>query len=278
MKTSTDCGKYADVPVRVKSWGYIIFVLAAMLLHPLSMSVIATLLSLYALWEYFTMTSVVNKALRYTAYSMSIPVFISLYTCNYRLFVLVVAIYIIVLLLINVSLAKAGNRHIHIIAGVALCVFPIGHLAFIRELNNPQEQIDGVKLVLYLVLLTELNDVFQYLTGKAFGKRKITPRISPNKTVEGFIGGVVLTILLSYATGWFLFPQKSIAVYTVAGIMIAVLGFCGDLLMSLIKRKSKVKDTGTLIPGHGGLLDRMDSLLLVLPVSYWSILLLYFNL
>lgn len=277
MRMDSNTGKYADVPVRVKSWGYIILVFAVMLLHPLSMSVITVLLSLYALREYFAMTAVRNSILLFPAYSIAIPVFVALHTNNYRLFVLSIVSYIAVLLIISMLFARERSQCINIAAGIVFCVFSIGHLAFIRALDNPPEQISGLRLALFIVILTELNDVSQYLTGKIWGKRKIAPRISPNKTVEGFLGGIVCSALLANVAGWFLIPQKGVFVYTVSGILIAVLGFCGDILMSLVKRKNKVKDTGNLIPGHGGLLDRMDSLLLVLPAFYWTILFLYFK-
>lgn len=267
-------GKYADVPLRVKSWGYIVMVFAVMLVHPLSCRVVTVLLSLYAIREYFTMTGVKSKALLYTACGFGIPVFLAMYSDNYTLFVGSVAVCMGVLFVINRTF-RVDTKYGHVAAGVALCIFSIGHLAFIRTLEYPQQQICGVKLLVFLVVVIELNDVFQYLTGKAFGKRKITPHISPNKTVEGFWGGIALSILLSNLIGWFLVPHKGVLFYTVCGVVLALSGLCGDVLMSLIKRKNGVKDTGTLIPGHGGLLDRMDSLLLILPIFYWGIRALY---
>lgn len=277
MKTDTDTGKFSDVPVRVKSWGYIIAVFVAMLLHPFLMYVIVSLLSLYALKEYFTMTSLKNKTLLYLIYFVIIPVSISFFINNYLLFALSIILYIAFLLIVNKLFIREKNQNRNIIIGIILCVFFIGHLSFLRNLNNLSQQIMGLKLVLFIVLLTELNDVFQYLTGKTFGKRKITPKISPNKTLEGFFGGIILTTFLANILGLFLLPHKSFLVYTALGALIAVLGFCGDVFMSFIKRKARVKDTGNLIPGHGGLLDRLDSLLFVLPIAYWIIVLMYFK-
>lgn len=275
MKTGASTGKYSDVPIRIKSWVYIIAVFAVMLLHPLSMSVIVTLLSLYALKEYFTMNPVQSSVMSFLVYIVAVPVFLSLYTNNYCLFVLSVIAHILLLLLVNSFFIREKHLNMKLVTGIIFCVFSIGHLSFIRNLDDPQHQIDGIRVIFFLVLLTELNDIFQYLTGKTLGRRKITPRISPNKTVEGFLGGIVLTTLMANATGLFLLPLKSFMVYTIIGIVIAVLGFCGDVAMSLIKRKAGVKDTGNLIPGHGGLLDRLDSLLFVLPISYWACLIFF---
>jgi len=119
----------------------------------------------------------------------------------------------------------------------------------------------GVQWVIFLVVVTELNDIFQYLTGKSLGNRKILPKTSPNKTIEGFVGGLLLTPLLSMGLGRLL--DLPIALHTLAllGLTLSFFGFWGDVCFSYFKRRVGVKDTSTLIPGHGGLLDRIDSLL-----------------
>ncbi|BFO64871.1 hypothetical protein KCF3NO3_08540 [Chryseobacterium sp. KCF3-3] len=122
--------------------------------------------------------------------------------------------------------------------------------------------------IIFIVVVTELNDVFQYLMGKFFGKHKITPQISPNKTLEGLIGGVFLTVILSNILGYFLL-ETGILTNSILGIVLGISGFLGDIFMSYIKRKTGVKDTGNLLPGHGGLLDRMDSLVFNAPLFFW---------
>lgn len=109
------------------------------------------------------------------------------------------------------------------------------------------------------------------MTGKLFGKHKIMPRISPNKTAEGFVGGIILTTCLANGLGIWLLSQGNPLIYSLLGVGISLLGIGGDLYMSGVKRKAGVKDTGNLIPGHGGLLDRIDSLTFVAPVFYWVI-------
>ena len=119
----------------------------------------------------------------------------------------------------------------------------------------------GVLWLIFLVVVTELNDILQYLTGKAFGKRKILPKISPNKTIAGFLGGLLLSPILSMAIGSLLDLPISLLSLALIGFFLSFWGFWGDVTFSYLKRRAGVKDTSTLIPGHGGLLDRIDSLL-----------------
>jgi phosphatidate cytidylyltransferase len=119
---------------------------------------------------------------------------------------------------------------------------------------------------LFLVLVVELSDVLQYLWGRLLGRHRILPRVSPNKTWEGFVGGVLTTSLMSPAL-------RSLTPFGVAETMgvtllVTVLGFFGGAVMSAMKRDYGVKDFGTLIPGHGGMLDRVDSLCWAAPVFF----------
>ena len=126
--------------------------------------------------------------------------------------------------------------------------------------------VGGRGLLLFLVFLTEFNDVLQFTCGKLFGKHKILPKVSPNKTWEGFLGGLIITTILGYFLS-FLTPLSTPLIFLVS-FMIAISGFVGDVVMSAIKRDVGVKDTGTSIPGHGGVLDRIDSLAYTAPVFF----------
>jgi phosphatidate cytidylyltransferase len=155
---------------------------------------------------------------------------------------------------------------------VALAVFAylffgvgLGHLGYIA--NDP----DYRPILLMLIATVELNDVFAYMSGKTFGRRKLAPNTSPNKTLGGAIGAMVLTTGLVVLMGRVVFegtPMSDMLRLTTLGMIISVGGMLGDLLMSSIKRDLGVKDMGTSIPGHGGLLDRFDSLLLVAPGAF----------
>ncbi len=151
------------------------------------------------------------------------------------------------------------------IVGFALLGISLGHLAYLS--NDPLFR----PILLWLLFVTELNDVFAYLAGKAFGSRKLLPHTSPNKTWAGAIGAVVLTTTLVSGVGHFVFLGTSLESWThllVLGFLISTLGQSGDLVISSIKRDIGIKDMATTLPGHGGLLDRFDSLLLVAPVVF----------
>ncbi len=146
--------------------------------------------------------------------------------------------------------------------GFALFGISLGHLAFIS--NDPLFR----PILLWLLICTELNDVFAYITGKKFGRRKLIPNTSPNKTIAGAVGAMVLTTTLAALLGSWVFRGTTIDYWPhliMLGLLISVLGQCGDLVISSIKRDLGVKDMSSLIPGHGGLLDRFDSLLIVAP-------------
>ncbi len=148
-----------------------------------------------------------------------------------------------------------------------LTVFGISHMAYLLSLPEIEGfNAGGRGLLLFLVFLTEINDVMQFTWGKFFGKHKIIPKISPNKTWEGFIGGLVSTTIIGYFL-IFLTPLAPRQVLFVSFI-IAFSGFVGDIVVSSVKRDIGVKDTGASIPGHGGILDRIDSLAYTAPVFF----------
>ena len=127
------------------------------------------------------------------------------------------------------------------------------------------QQQNGDYLLLLLFFLTAGNDVFQYLGGKRFGKHRLAPTISPNKTIQGSLVGLLATMILSLS----FFTQTltmSLSAGLLAGVFLGIAGIIGDLHISILKRRAGVKDSGDWIPGHGGLLDRADSLLLTAPV------------
>ena len=121
----------------------------------------------------------------------------------------------------------------------------------------------------------QINDVAQYVWGKSLGKRKIAPHVSPGKTVAGFLGGVVTTALLACAVGpWLTLLTREHAL--IAGLIIGVGGFFGDLSISALKRDLGVKDTSAMLPGHGGIMDRVDSLTFTAPLFFHFVYYLYF--
>ncbi len=126
----------------------------------------------------------------------------------------------------------------------------------------------GHKLVFFLLLVVWLGDAGAYYVGKKFGRHKLSPRISPKKTIEGGIGGIVVAIITAIVVHFTFFPQFPLVHAVIAGVVLSIAGVVGDLAESLWKRSAAVKDSGTLIPGHGGFLDRFDSIFYTAPILY----------
>ena len=148
-----------------------------------------------------------------------------------------------------------------------LSVFGISHLAYLLSLPElPGFSSGGRGLLLFLVFLTEINDIMQFIWGKLLGRHKILPKVSPNKTWEGFLGGVISTTAIGYFLG-FLTPLSAPNVILVSALL-AIAGFSGDVVISAIKRDKGIKDMGSSIPGHGGVFDRIDSLSYTAPVFF----------
>lgn len=143
--------------------------------------------------------------------------------------------------------------------------FCFGHLGFMAN------DRDYRPIVLMIVICVELNDVFAYVCGKLFGRTPLAPNTSPNKTNEGAFGAIVLTTLLFMALGRLIFAGHVLGTWphlATMGFLLGISGLFGDLLMSAIKRDLGVKDMAATIPGHGGLLDRFDSLILAAPALF----------
>lgn len=136
------------------------------------------------------------------------------------------------------------------------------HLLYLRLLP------DGFSYLLLVVVSTWTTDTFAYFTGMNFGRRKLAPALSPKKSIEGAVGGVVGSIAASVLLGHFA-GQLAVYHYVILGLLIGTIGQVGDLVESAFKRMAGVKDSGDLIPGHGGILDRFDSLLMTAPVVFY---------
>jgi len=138
---------------------------------------------------------------------------------------------------------------------------PLGALVAIREHEGPA--------ALFLLMLTVMvSDIAQYYTGRLVGRRPLAPVVSPGKTVEGALGGLVFGALILAVVGAWWLPRVPLALRALVGVTVVALGITGDLFESMLKRSAGVKDSSALIPGHGGLLDRIDALLFAAPVYY----------
>jgi len=129
----------------------------------------------------------------------------------------------------------------------------------------------GAYLILFLFLVTWAGDSGAYYAGVSLGSRQLAPVISPNKTVEGLIGGFALALVAAWAGRMWFLPSFSVPECVATGVLLTAAGLLGDLTESAMKRSASVKDSGMLIPGHGGMLDRLDSLMFTAPVFYYYV-------
>jgi len=150
--------------------------------------------------------------------------------------------------------------------GIMVCAYCLSHAPALLLLKIPGYEGQDARLLLYLVIVDQMSDVLQFVWGKLIGRNKIAWRVSPNKTWEGFFGGVLSATALGAALWWatpFTPLQSAGMAFT-----ICILGFCGGLVMSAIKRDIGIKDFGRVIEGHGGILDRIDSLCFAAPIFF----------
>jgi phosphatidate cytidylyltransferase len=188
----------------------------------------------------------------------------------YGLFTIFIPVYAFLFIPLRSAIAGDCERFLERTAKIQwalmVCVYALSHAPALLYLEIPGYSGENAKLLFFLVAVAQSSDVLQYVFGKLFGRHKIAPKLSPNKTVEGFVGGVLSASAIGAAA-------HSITPFTVlkAGAMafvITVLGFAGGLVMSAIKRDRGIKDYGSTLAGHGGIMDRIDSLCFSAPVFF----------
>ncbi len=174
----------------------------------------------------------------------------------------------VTLLAVSVSLMAGGTAGAALVHGASAAMLaplyiglPLGVLAAIHA-------VAGREAVVTLVVAVAASDSFQYYSGRAFGRRPLAPTLSPKKTIEGALGGFLLAPLVLVAIAHWWLPRLPPLTVWFVGLAMVLAGIAGDLFESALKRASGVKDSGTLIPGHGGVLDRIDALLFAAPVFY----------
>lgn len=179
----------------------------------------------------------------------------------YHLFV--TSFFTLVLMLISLFGKAEHLNDVSITAfGFLYVVIPFVHIALVNRL-------DQLFLLIYVFILAWVSDTCAYFIGKFFGKKKLLPAISPNKTIAGSVAGVVGTAAVSVLFAYFFAPKDFLVYAAPLGALGSVAGQIGDLIASKIKRYVKIKDYGKLIPGHGGILDRFDSIMLTAPIVYY---------
>lgn len=273
----------AELIARMRSWWVMagMFVLAISIHEWISIAFFA-LISFLALKEYLSIipTRRADRRVLFWAY-LAIPVqYIWVAQGWYGMFIIFIPVYMFLLLPMKMVLIgetqgflkAAGTLH----WGLMTTVFSLSHAAYLLALpdaNNPAAGSAG--LLFYLVFLTQANDVAQYVWGKLLGNEKIIPKVSPGKTKAGLIGGVVTTTVLATVLAPVLTPLTGWETFA-AGIIFGLGGFVGDVTISAIKRDIGIKDSGNLIPGHGGILDRVDSLTYTAPLFFHFVYYLHY--
>lgn len=188
----------------------------------------------------------------------------------YGLFSIFIPVYVFLLLPILASLGGDAKHFLERAAkvqwGLMLAVFCISHVPALLTLEIPGYNGRNLLLIAFLVIVVQLSDVLQYVCGKLLGKHRIAPNLSPSKTVEGFIGGVALATCVGGAL-WWITPFSPWQALLIA-LLLNILGFFGGLVLSAIKRDRGIKDWGHMIGGHGGMLDRLDSVCFSAPVFF----------
>jgi len=285
--------------LRLRTWWVIAIVLAAVVLlgRPAIVGLIC-LVSLLALREYMTL---VPERTRYGhlvwwTYAAAVLQYTWVYLNLFELFLIFIPILMFLLLTLRIVMMRQPEGFVHLVGtlqwGLMMFVFCLSHVAFLLSLPASTNPVGGaVGWFLYLVLLTELNDIVQALVGRPFGRHKIIPEVSPGKSWEGLIGAVICTTVVAVLLAPVLTPlgepsprlaeigltlPYNLSPWAVgAGLIIGVGGFCGDIAVSAVKRDVHVKDSGTMLPGHGGVLDRIDSLTFTAPLFFYYVYFLY---
>lgn len=272
-----------EVWLKVKTWWVMatLFLFAIFINRAISL-VFFAFLSFMALKEYLTLipTRKVDRSILFWVY-LAIPLqYLWVHMHWYGMFIIFIPVYLLLFLPTCMVITGQPAGYVKAIAtlhwGAMVTIFCLSHVACLLILpHHPNSLAGGAGLVLFLVVLTETNDIAQFLSGKNFGRRKVVPSISPNKTWEGLIGGIIVTTILALLLAPWLTPLTIIQSIFI-GLLIGLGGFLGDVTISAMKRDMKVKDSSHLLPGHGGILDRVDSLTYTAPLFFHALYYLHY--
>lgn len=259
---------------RIRSWWIMTVLLAlAFIAGKTGVVIMFAFASFSALREFVTLVNA-RRADHWAlavAFFIVVPVqYYFIWLEYYGMYSIFIPVYAFLLLPILATLRGNSQRFLIRVAEVQwalmICVFCVSHVPALLSLNIPGFEGRNALLIAFLIVVVQLSDVLQYVWGKLYGRRKIAPNLSPSKTVEGFIGGVASATLVGAGLAW----MTPFGVLAAAGLalLIALMGFLGGLVMSAIKRDRGIKDWGYLIEGHGGFIDRLDSVVFSAPIFF----------
>ncbi len=239
---------------------------------PWLFSLLISAVALFALWEFLSLYFSESDSIAGKALSCGIAVFL-LFVMHAGLpqIVLIGLLGFVACILAGFFLSPAAMKQripdwIAYLFGVFYVGLLLGHYALLRTLEH------GIELVFFVIIVTWLSDTGGFFIGKPFGKHPLAPTLSPKKSIEGLLGGILFSVSGAIISQFTYVPFFSLGQCVMLGVGLALLGALGDLAESAIKRSVHVKDSGTIIPGHGGVLDRVDSLLFTGPAMYYYVM------
>lgn len=243
---------------------YIIVLIGATLYSELSYQILIISFSLIGIYEFAKLTTIhlVKGFLIALLSVLAIYLTQNIIPFYYYDILGVIVLSLLIIQLFQKIKEKPKNYFNYIFL-IGYIVIPFITLLKIPFIDNEYEP----RVIIGIFILIWTNDTFAYLTGKSFGKNKLYERISPKKTIEGFLGGVLFTIIVSLIISHYFSFYNSI-IWISSAIFVGLFGTIGDLVESKFKRQANVKDSGKIMPGHGGILDRLDSIIFVVPFLY----------
>ena len=263
-----------NLVARVNAWWVMVAVLTvAFWAGPLGVIALFALLSLGALREFLVLTAQTpaDRLVQILTLAIALPVqYWLIWDGWYGLYAIFIPVYAFLALTILTALMGDTTGFLARIAALhlalMLCVYALSHVPALLYLVIPGYAGKSALLIAFLIFVVQFSDVMQYVWGKLYGRHLIAPALSPSKTWEGFAGGIA-TATLAGAGLWWLTPFTPLQSGAMA-LAATLMGFCGGLVMSAIKRDRGIKDWGALIAGHGGVLDRTDSLIFAAPIFF----------
>ena len=264
----------ANLNARINAWWAMVAVFAiALAVGPIGTIVLFALMSFLALREFITLTPSKRGDHRslFWSFFILLPIqYLLIARQWYAMFTIFIPVYAFLFIPIRSVIAGDTERFLERTAkiqwGLMVCVYFVSYAPALLTLQISGYEKQNAKLLFFFAAVVQLSDVLQYVVGKLFGHRPVASKVSPNKTLEGFLGGVLAASLVGMAL-WWATPFSPFAAFGMA-LAITLMGFFGGLTMSAIKRDRGVKDYGELLPGHGGMMDRIDSLCFAAPIFF----------